>query len=204
MTLDWRAQTQATDGGHLLWTGRLNNGCPIILRNWTKHSVRAHIYQEHHGRPPVNHPMPICRIRMCVTPEHLADYDDRQEIYRAHALRLDPSALDGWCRLGHAWAGHARFDPSGARRCLGCRDGVEPDLDEAAVEDVAMGAVLTLNRPERLEAVRVLTMRNASANAIARRIGVTPRTVTRWRAQNEWRRPIDKHLATSLTNLKEK
>lgn len=65
------------------------------------------------------------------------------------------------------------------------------DIDEIAVERACKGDLsITLNTAETREAFRVLTQRGTSGRKIAELLGVTPRTVWRWRngAQQPQRR----------------
>lgn len=56
-------------------------------------------------------------------------------------------------------------------------------VDDVAVYRAINGdRTVPLTRPERSEAVRILTGRGLSGEAIAERLGVTERTVVRWRA----------------------
>ena len=66
---------------------------------------------------------------------------------------------------------------------------VTPDaefLDPIAIERAMNGDTTVLTRTERLEVTRLMTERGDTAEDIAARIDVTPRTVTRWRSANGW------------------
>lgn len=60
---------------------------------------------------------------------------------------------------------------------------VRPDLDDG--EPVPDGA--PLDRMEQLERAEVMTTRGATAKQIAAELGVTSRTVVRWRSANGWK-----------------
>lgn len=57
-----------------------------------------------------------------------------------------------------------------------------PILDEIAVELACYGEPVTLTVRERAEAVAVLTARGLSGKQIAQRLGLSPRSVCRYRA----------------------
>jgi DNA-binding transcriptional regulator YiaG len=60
---------------------------------------------------------------------------------------------------------------------------VTEDIDEVAVERACKGdRTVTLNRPETAEAFHLLDRSGLTANQIADRLGVTKRTVERWRS----------------------
>jgi excisionase family DNA binding protein len=57
------------------------------------------------------------------------------------------------------------------------------DIDEVAVERACKGdRTVTLNRPETAQAFHHLDRSGLTANQIADRLGVTKRTVERWRS----------------------
>jgi DNA-directed RNA polymerase specialized sigma24 family protein len=59
---------------------------------------------------------------------------------------------------------------------------VTEDIDEVAVERACKGdRTVTLNRPETAQAFHHLDRSGLTANQIADRLGVTKRTVERWR-----------------------
>lgn len=69
--------------------------------------------------------------------------------------------------------------------------GESEDIDEIAVERACRGEQsVRLSRAEMAVAHRILEARNLSAAEIAERLGVTPRTVTRWRTGEH--RPISR------------
>ena len=101
--------------------------------------------------------------------------------------------------------------PTGARRhCAHCRQTIlaterliyNADVDELNVELIAAGYRMISTRAERTEATRILSRFMPDASAVATRLGVSTRTVERYRAallrtvaadcqqerRDEWRR----------------
>lgn len=111
------------------------------------------------------------------------------------AHRTDP-----FCRHGHPWPQHLRFDSRGGQYCAACQTeqrtarrraaGPRP-LDEAAVARAVAGDPPTGLPPrEREVAVLTLTARGASTTAIAERVRCTTRTVSRIRARRRARAEV--------------
>lgn len=61
------------------------------------------------------------------------------------------------------------------------------DIDPIAIERALAREPVELSRAERLEITRLLTGEGHAAHDIADRIGVTPRTVVRWRTAHGWK-----------------
>jgi hypothetical protein len=187
---DWRSQTQPTDDGHLLWIGHRHHGTPSFYIGKRHHSAPAHVYTTHHGRPPVGKVTTHCRVPCCVLPEHLLDYNDRQELYRANAeKRLRPRA-SGFCANGHRWEDNAEYQRGGQRNCNACRSGQAPVLNDLAVEFALAGVPEELARPDELEAVRrAICIAGLTHAQAAPLVGRSPRTVSRWAKRHGWKKP---------------
>jgi hypothetical protein len=190
---DWRTHTQHTDDGHLLWTGMLRRGVPSLYHGSRHHrSASVVIYTEHHQRPPHGPVTNTCRIKHCVQPEHLVDYNDRQRIYRQYAEEQGMATTDGYCDRGHPWADSAVFEARGHRFCGACANGEPPVVNEIGISLVLAGCPEVLSRRDRQEAVRHLICRAGKTHEqVAPLVGVSPRTVTRWAVRHGWRKPVN-------------
>lgn len=60
------------------------------------------------------------------------------------------------------------------------------DVDSEAVDRILAGQRAPLTRPEQLRATQLMTERGDTAEDIADLLGVTTRTITRWRKANGW------------------
>lgn len=69
----WRAHTQPTDDGHLLWTGTINNGVPAFYHKGHRHSAYLIAYRIGRGRDPQGRCWPDCDRAGCVKPSHVDD-----------------------------------------------------------------------------------------------------------------------------------
>lgn len=69
----WRAHTEPADGGHLLWTGTVNTGLPVIRYKGRRYSAYLIAYRIVRGRDPKGRCQPDCGRPGCVAPEHVDD-----------------------------------------------------------------------------------------------------------------------------------
>lgn len=86
----WAANTAATADGHVVWTGRLNEGTtPYLVHRGRDGSARRAAFEELHHRAPQGLVKPGCGREDCVRPDHLED-----RLMRA-ALRTQMTAIFG-------------------------------------------------------------------------------------------------------------
>ncbi|WP_086710269.1 hypothetical protein [Streptomyces antimycoticus] len=77
----WRAHTEPTDDGHLLWTGGFNSGVPTFRHRGHRHSA----YLIGHGRDPQGRCQPDCGRPGCVAPAHVDDGPGRARTRNTYA-----------------------------------------------------------------------------------------------------------------------
>ena len=87
--LFWR-RTQAVDGGHLLWTGYLNNGgaegaCPVLRHDGRLLTAYRIAFRIRHGREPIGNVHTGCDYSGCVHPDHVEDRPMRERNRKAYA-----------------------------------------------------------------------------------------------------------------------
>jgi hypothetical protein len=77
--LFWR-RTKPLDGGHLAWTGHVNNtGTPAVRTTDGLRSAYRIAFQIRWGREPVGAVKPGCGIARCVHPRHVDDQQMRDQ-----------------------------------------------------------------------------------------------------------------------------
>ncbi|MBL1100106.1 hypothetical protein [Streptomyces coffeae] len=69
----WHAHTEPADSGHLLWTGTVNSGVPVIRYKGQRHSAYLIAYRIGHSRDPKGRCRPDCGRPGCVAPSHVDD-----------------------------------------------------------------------------------------------------------------------------------
>lgn len=76
----WAGRTQATDDGHLLWTGITTpSGAPTFKHDRRTYQARRIAYRIAHGRDPEGSVRPACGIPLCVQPAHIADVPKKRK-----------------------------------------------------------------------------------------------------------------------------
>lgn len=82
--LFWR-RTQPVDGGHLLWTGHLANGCTPALRHGGRVITAYRVaFRIRHGREPDGNVTKSCDVDGCVHPNCMDDRTTRQRTDAAY------------------------------------------------------------------------------------------------------------------------
>ncbi|MFE4329699.1 helix-turn-helix domain-containing protein [Streptomyces sp. NPDC056831] len=155
------ARTVAVEGGHLEWTGPLpGHGTPLLRLGTVSETAYRYAFRVHHGRDAEGKTGPVCGFPRCVAGGHLEDRVIREERRaREQPVRrrgvLDPPTGATWHR----------------------------DVDLIAVERVIHGLVPLpeLTEAEQRYAAVVMTRAGLDAEEIAERLGISDRTVTRWR-----------------------
>jgi hypothetical protein len=190
MTADWGTRIQATDDGHLLWTGLTHKGTPILTNNHHR-SIRRDAYAQHHGRTPVGPVRATCEHQLCMRGDHLSDQNDRQRAYQQVAEHRGLPTRSGYCNNGHPWADTAVFQADGRRRCDSCIHGEPPVDHSVSIEITITGRPEELPRRDQMEAVRrLICHRGATHEQVAHLVGRSPRTVSRWAARYGWRKAV--------------
>ncbi|MGW6910286.1 hypothetical protein [Streptomyces sp. NPDC054940] len=82
--LFWR-RTQATDDGHLKWTGTRSNGVPTLRYGGRQHTACRIAFTIRYGREPVGQVTRTCDIDGCVHPNCVVDRTIREANQRADA-----------------------------------------------------------------------------------------------------------------------
>ncbi|MGW6416348.1 helix-turn-helix domain-containing protein [Streptomyces sp. NPDC055055] len=151
------ARTVAVEGGHVEWTGPLNDHRTPVLRVGTVgETAYRYAFRVHHGRDAEGQVRPRCGYPRCVAGGHLEDRVLRDARVKAEErAEFVPPALATWHR----------------------------GVDLVAVERVRSAdyPLPELTDQEQRYAVVVITLDGLSAEVIADRLGVAERTVTRWR-----------------------
>jgi hypothetical protein len=74
----FRSRTRETDGGHLTWTGHVNNtGTPALRHGGRLLSAYRIAFRIRTGREPVGYARPGCGRPGCVAPDHIDDQPAR-------------------------------------------------------------------------------------------------------------------------------
>lgn len=148
-------RTVAVEGGHLEWTGPVSEyGTPLLRFETETQTAYRYAFHAHHGRDAEGKTLPVCGVDHCVAGGHLEDRVMRES--RERRGLLDP--------------------PDGATWHRG--------VDVLAVSLVARGVPPLPELRSEMEqryAVVVMTRARLGAEVIAARLGVTARTVVRWR-----------------------
>ncbi|MGW9299391.1 hypothetical protein ACWHA3_01005 [Streptomyces cyaneofuscatus] len=76
----YEARTEPEAGGHLRWTGHVDNGVPKLVRNRTKLSAYRVAFRMAHGREPVGQVRPGCGYPRCVAGDHMEDRPMREQL----------------------------------------------------------------------------------------------------------------------------
>jgi hypothetical protein len=194
------AAARATDEGHVIWTGPLHGTAPSTTVSGPDRHVRRVAFREDRGREAVGVVLMDCSERLCVAAAHMSDTVERTQVRSAFLIAhgLDPYA--GECSVGHPWSTNARFEthPTRAfvRVCMACvqarrarlrNAGGTAELDELDVLAALLGRGSGLRRREQVEAARRMTERGDRACEIAAVLGVSDRTVYRWRRIHGWK-----------------
>ncbi|MET8399605.1 hypothetical protein [Streptomyces sp900116325] len=79
----WQANVRPLDGGHMQWTGRLNNaGVPTFSYRARPTSARVIAFRIRTGRDPVGYVKPECDAPGCVAPRCVDDRPGRENTAR--------------------------------------------------------------------------------------------------------------------------
>ena len=79
------AHTEPVEGGHLKWTGRIENDVPLLRYCGTQESAYRIAFRLHHGREPVGKVRSLCEEPHCVAGSCVADRPMREATRRADA-----------------------------------------------------------------------------------------------------------------------
>lgn len=122
---------QKTEGGCWLWTGaRSGSGRGNFMPDGRRSGKRRMVYAHRFAYELLVGPVPegleldhLCRIPLCVNPEHLEAVTHQENVHRGIA----PSAVNArktHCRRGHPLSGmNLYIEPgTGGRRCVICRN----------------------------------------------------------------------------------
>ena len=123
----WRAKTNPTDDGHLLWTGpRGAKGQLIVTHKGRQHSAQRVAFRIQHGRDPEGVVRITCDRDGCVHPEHTEDTATRQRNHLALRYIQGRTAMPEACPAGHDMAVHGHIDSGGDARCRACQAASRP------------------------------------------------------------------------------
>lgn len=81
----FRAHTERTNDGHLLWTGGFNSGVPTFRHKGHRHSAYLIAYRIGHGHDPQGRCRPDCGRPGCVEPSHVDDGPGRARTRATYA-----------------------------------------------------------------------------------------------------------------------
>jgi hypothetical protein len=105
-----------------LWTGHTaGEGYGVISVDGRDAYVHRLVHEWLVGPIPEGYEVDhLCRVRLCVRPEHLEAVTQQENHRRAMAYRRAKHAARTHCRHGHPWKTNAYFD-RGRRRCRTCQ-----------------------------------------------------------------------------------
>lgn len=130
--------TAPDENGHILWTGRRDNGGQPEIRQLNHPVPATHVaFEVRTGRPPVGLVQPECGMQACVAPDHMSDRLERR------SLRMVERSMHGmppkpWdvCPQGlHDWDEHGRIQPNLRYYCGGCNSARNARVRDAKKEE---------------------------------------------------------------------
>lgn len=81
----FRARTAPAAFGHVLWTGHVCRGTPMVVHRKAARSAYRVAFRLHHGREPVGRVTPGCDMPLCVAGAHVEDRPIREQTRKTYA-----------------------------------------------------------------------------------------------------------------------
>lgn len=116
----WRERAVEGEDGHMSWTGKHNNGTPVVRHDGHDHSARAIAFTMRTKRAPEGNTLPDCGWFPCVAPAHMQDSRERTEIREQVRFLRGLPVRNGTCKRGHDQTVYGRYDAAGTSYCASC------------------------------------------------------------------------------------
>ncbi|MDX3354721.1 hypothetical protein PV703_15685 [Streptomyces sp. ME01-24h] len=116
----YRHHTRA-DGDHLLWTGPLGGGLPVLNYRGRIYKPSRVAFTIRAGRQAQGYVRNNCGTPLCVAPNHVDDTAERQRLREQYRYLLGRTALGDTCGKGHDQAVEGRLEEDGSPYCAGCQ-----------------------------------------------------------------------------------
>ncbi|MFI2078620.1 LuxR C-terminal-related transcriptional regulator [Streptomyces triculaminicus] len=114
-------RAEPVEGGHLRWTGHVNNtGTPVLRYEKKIHSAYRVAFTLHSRRQPEGIVTSDCGFEGCVEPRHMEDDITRTRVRAAYAAVIGRRTRGDRCRRGHSAATFRRYTRDGGAYCFAC------------------------------------------------------------------------------------